>query len=225
MLATLKSAAFRIAPESVIRAARRFHYIRSIPNLPVERDLAGCLSLLKPTDTVLDVGANIGRWTYQFSKAVPQGRVYAFEPIPETFHYLEGTAEKLSNVTALNVAASDCKGSFLMTVPEYEGGGRDLYRAEIRDDGNVSIQTDTLDNLFPDTAPALIKCDVEGHEVQCINGARKMISASHPAWMIEVEHSETFELMGSLDYKPFAFDGQKFVEWHDGIKSANTFFF
>src|SRR3989304_3675571 len=45
--------------------------------------------VVKPGDSVLDVGANIGYWSTALSAQVgPRGRVYAFEPSPVTLEYL-----------------------------------------------------------------------------------------------------------------------------------------
>lgn len=47
-------------------------------------------AILRPGDTVLDVGANAGQFTFVFSTLVGKsGSVHAFEPVGETFARLE----------------------------------------------------------------------------------------------------------------------------------------
>ena len=46
--------------------------------------------LVKPGDTVLDVGAHVGYYTLLSSVLVgASGRVFAFEPNPRNYHYLD----------------------------------------------------------------------------------------------------------------------------------------
>src|SRR5215831_4806609 len=59
--------------------------------------------LLRPGMVVIDVGAHIGYYTKLFAKSVgKQGRVYAFEPNPETFAVLEYNTKSFPNVNRFN---------------------------------------------------------------------------------------------------------------------------
>ena len=56
-------------------------------------------NIIKPGMRVLDLGANIGFYTVLFSKLVGEnGKVFAFEPDPKNFKYLEGNIKTLHNV-------------------------------------------------------------------------------------------------------------------------------
>jgi non-ribosomal peptide synthase protein (TIGR01720 family)/FkbM family methyltransferase len=50
---------------------------------------------------VFDVGAHIGMFTLFVSQQCPQGRIYAFEPIPETFRRLERNVQQCSATVML----------------------------------------------------------------------------------------------------------------------------
>ena len=55
------------------------------------------LALVDRGDLVIDIGANRGHFTLLFSDIVgARGRVLAFEPVPQTYHELEGSAAFLS---------------------------------------------------------------------------------------------------------------------------------
>lgn len=58
---------------------------------------------------VIDVGANIGIFTMAVKMKAPEAVVYAFEPIPDTFHILEKNVELLgrSDVHLFNIAVGD----------------------------------------------------------------------------------------------------------------------
>ncbi|MEM6996443.1 MAG: FkbM family methyltransferase, partial [Myxococcota bacterium] len=66
------------------------------------------LERLEPGDTFVDVGANLGYYTVLAAKKVgPSGRVFAFEPDPESFALLKRNVDRngLTNITAENKAA------------------------------------------------------------------------------------------------------------------------
>ena len=70
---------------------------------------------LRPGDTVLDVGANIGSFTVVAARLVgPEGSVFAFEPDPKAFDRLRENVEvnKLTNVRCLPYAIGGRRGSF-----------------------------------------------------------------------------------------------------------------
>jgi len=228
---TMKQLALEYLPDRLLKVARSWHYRNSIRNYDIdsEPDLYACKSILKQGDTVLDVGANIGVYTRFCSEFVGlSGRVYSLEPVPETYSYLTGNVRSLGlkNVQCLNVAASDHDNdSDRMTIPNYSTGGANLYEATLSPNGNVPVKAAKLDTLFPDLNPAFIKCDVEGHEIACINGALNLIRRSKPKWMVEVSKKETFDLFSSLGYAAFFYDEQKFVPYDPTRNATNYFFF
>ena len=78
---------------------------------------------LRPTDTVLDVGGNLGVFVLWAAPQVPQGRVVTIEPIPSALSCLRLNVERngLGNVTVLH-AAVGCDGGEveLVTYPSIE---------------------------------------------------------------------------------------------------------
>jgi FkbM family methyltransferase len=225
-----KELALEYLPDSLLKIARSRHYLSSLKNYDVktEPDLRACQSIVKPGDTILDVGANIGVYTRFCSEFVgPTGNVVSLEPIPETFSYLTNNVRslKLNNVECLNVAASDHDGDAdRMSIPKYSKGGANLYEAKLSPEGDIAVKTAKLDTLFSNLNPTFIKCDVEGHEVACIHGALLLIQRCRPKWMVEVSNPETFELFRSLNYEAFYYDGSDFRAFDPGRESANYFF-
>ena len=68
---------------------------------------------LRPGQTIIDVGANVGYTTRFFAKTVgPTGKVYAFEPNPFIYPLLTGNVASLEQVSTYNVALSSSNGEF-----------------------------------------------------------------------------------------------------------------
>src|SRR5690242_12400010 len=64
---------------------------------------------INPGDWVWDIGANVGHYTIRMAElAGHHGRVFAFEPVPETFELLAANvaAAEAHNVSLFNVAVS-----------------------------------------------------------------------------------------------------------------------
>lgn len=227
----LKQLALRYLPKSLQKLVRSRHYTNQLRHYPLdaEPDLAGCQALLKPGDVFIDVGANIGVYTKFCSGLVgPSGEVHSLEPVPDTFGYLSHNVQALSlrNVRLYNLAASDQdQDHAAMSMPDYASGGANIYEARLSAEGNIPVKTARLDSLFPKLQPKLIKCDVEGHEVACIEGARELIARARPGWVIEVSHPQTFALLQSLGYGVWVWDDARFRPSTPEDKRPNYFFF
>ena len=85
----------------------------------VRRDYLAHGITLRPGDTVVDIGANIGAFTVLAAKTIgPSGRVIAFEPIPHTFERLrENVAlNSLQNVECRRAAVGAQEGTLTLRV-------------------------------------------------------------------------------------------------------------
>lgn len=98
MAGSWKHTLFRMLPQSVKTRLRRTHHLRTVAGYdPAEWAYSELLSaLLKPGDTVIDAGANIGYISKCLADMVGgRGQVFACEPIPPTFDSLRHAVEKL----------------------------------------------------------------------------------------------------------------------------------
>src|SRR3990167_6168146 len=75
--------------------------------------------ILPNNPIVLEAGANNGADTQWMSEFWSQGKIYAFEPLPEAFQHLQKVAAKRKNVIIFPFALSNQKGKF----PFYVAGG------------------------------------------------------------------------------------------------------
>jgi len=209
-----------------------------------EQDFQIVKKIVKSGECVVDIGANIGIYTAFLARLVGGGgRVFSIEPVALTFGFLKNNVRKtkMNNVVLLNYAISEFDGETSIEIPKYETGGGNYYQAKIVQDnfqklkrGEV-VQTKRLDNLLGDTDERIsfIKCDVEGHELECVKGAIGIIKKCHPSWLIEVSDnpdkgdSKAFRMVGLLEsegYKCFWFDGRVLRRRGRGDASVNYFF-
>ncbi len=143
---------------------------------PVETALL--LVRLREGDTFVDVGAHMGYFTLLASKLVgPEGRVFAFEPNPKVFGYLERNValNGLANVIAQKKAVFS-ESREIPFWPEDVGNTGD---SQIFNDPNrprISVAAVALDEEFPPgTRVDFLKSDAQGAEHYVFRGARRLI--------------------------------------------------
>lgn len=140
---------------------------------------------------VFDIGANIGLTALALAQACPIGQVLAFEPVPQTFAYLQRNIAQagMLRVRALNLAVGAAVGSVSMYVDE-----RNLatsFVVDIDSGNGQAIPLVSLDHLRRSgelPAPQVIKIDVEGCELEVLEGARELLAACRPRVMLEMNH-------------------------------------
>ena len=143
---------------------------------------------IRPGDTVLDVGANIGAYTVLFAQWVgPHGRVIAFEPAPEPYRALRMLVDAntvADRVTALDQAVSSLEGTAAFAAVGVDGANR-LTRTG---DG-MTVATTTIDAVCRrlNVRPRLIKIDAEGAELDVLRGARQTLARGGAGLRLYVE--------------------------------------
>lgn len=241
-----KGMVLSVLPENSLRMIKKLHYCCRLKfsSAMEEIDFKIVRKLIKPGDYVLDIGANIGVYTKLLSElAGDEGKVYSIEPIPSTFAILSSNVKLLGlrNVELLNYAISDTHRKVIMQVPLYETGGENFYEASIVN-GNfahslrrIEAETKTVDSLFGESLHhiSFIKCDAEGHELECVKGAAMVIHKFKPVWLIEISHNPDdpqfkafaiFKFLSEYGYEPYWFDDGRLRKRNFGDKSVNYFF-
>jgi FkbM family methyltransferase len=155
------------------------------------------LKLVKRGSVVIEVGANLGYFTRLFGDLVgPNGRVIAFEPVPQTREQLLVRVGDLSWITVLPYAVSDVVGEFSMYIPGKIHGQASLRRHcdlgwssyELVSSVNVQCMPLVMIDQIKDLEKIdFIKVDVEGAELQVLKGARDILARDHPILHLEIE--------------------------------------
>jgi FkbM family methyltransferase len=167
-------------------------------------------TILRPGDSVIDIGANMGVYTLKFSKLVgATGRVYAFEPIPESFYLLtmHTNLSQHQNITLFNMAASMQSMIVSMIIPRSDNRLRNYYTASIAEKGvvagedSIQVYCCPLDTLQIPPRIRLIKIDAEGHEGAVLSGMRTLVERDKPILIVETVSSEIAAWLTSQGYQ------------------------
>jgi len=154
---------------------------------------------LRPGHIAYDIGANIGYLTLAMAKRVSQkkgGRVYAFEPSPNTFLLL-ATNTQLNRqwpVEPYQVALSDTSGIGVFSSFDYDVVSRlGDHTSQYHDAQTSHVRVETLDSFisqFELPPPDFVKIDVEGFELHVLRGMRHLLETAHPTMIIETHTLE-----------------------------------
>ena len=149
-------------------------------------------SRLSPGDHVLDIGANIGNHTIYLC-ATADCRVTAFEPNTELSATLRrsvslnGLGEKIRIVEA-GAGARPGTAHFASAKPENLGA----QSLSVTDDPSNEIKIVTLDDTDGLDDVRMIKIDVEGMELQVLEGSLKLLERARPIIYVEALNEELF---------------------------------
>lgn len=151
--------------------------------------------------TVYDVGAFEGLISLFFASRAKQ--VIAWEPNPR--NYARATTNvklnNLSNVQMLNRGISNAPGTIdLLYDPLMPGAGsgdlaiKDQIGGSVKSAQRISIPVSTIDNEIAQNSlptPDLVKIDIEGMELQALQGMKSLLAERHPALYIEMHGATT----------------------------------
>jgi FkbM family methyltransferase len=175
-------------------------------------------TLIRPNDTVAEVGGHIGFISMFFAKLVgDNGRVVVFEPGSNNLPYLRHNVHLLANVQVIEQAVSSVDGVASLheesltgqnnsLVPDFEGLARNASIAFVESQVRTrQVKTTRLDTFFSRECVDFIKIDIEGHEYRALEGAAGIIEKCHPVMMVEVQadRAPIFDMFTALGYQLF----------------------
>jgi FkbM family methyltransferase len=174
---------------------------------------------LRPGDSFVDVGANIGLWTLVAASTVgAEGQVFCFEPNPVTFRKLIANITRNARsdiVTAFPNVVSREEGVVSFSCPPHHNLSAITSGPE--SDDTLQVRTVSLDSKFSAEKIAGIKLDTEGHELESLGGASRLIQNVSPWFIIEFNTTlltsptlgdwQVYRFLSSRGYTPFVYEG------------------
>jgi FkbM family methyltransferase len=157
-----------------------------------------CKRLVKPGDTVIDIGANIGAHTLPLAQLVgPSGRVIAFEPTAFAFrklrHNVTLNPELASRILALQhvlVSASEEAVPTTLFSSWPLSSGEPLHAKHrgrsMTTEGASAVTFDDAVSRLGVARIDFVKIDVDGHELPVLQGGVKTLKRFGPTLLIEL---------------------------------------
>jgi FkbM family methyltransferase len=208
---SIKSIFKKIIPKQLID--KYYQYLSSV-DLEKEALLIGPVSQFffqkEGHYSFIDVGANHGAWSFEAAKHFHF--IYAFECHPILLKLLQRRFVNKKHVNLYEFALSDRESIQNLFVPLVQGAEL-TSRASLNDDANngfdqvsFEVTSRNLDSFSFDQI-ALIKIDVEGHEMSVLKGAAQTLKKNSPLLIIEIEDrhhpgksQEIFDYLIEEDY-------------------------
>ena len=171
-----------------------------------EKEMELLPELINKDAEVLDIGANYAYYTERLSRLVPDGYVYAFEPIPFTFEVAQMLVKnfKLGNVDLYHKGVGQKTETLKFSVPKLSFGSISAGQAHVASrnddlikgtDYFISDQNEEFDCEVVDIDSFLlprlknlsfIKIDIEGAEYFALKGMEKTLAQFTPIILIEI---------------------------------------
>lgn len=179
--------------------------------------------LIGKGDVVRDVGANVGFYALLAGVLAGQeGRVLAFEPVAENVAILRrhlSLNDLETRVEVVEAAVADKSGIRHFSAGEYRATGK-LDRA-----GQIEVRVVSLDEMMAEgrlPRVDVIKIDVEGAELEVLEGAKEVLTRYRPRLVVELHNPEMDrkcpEFLRQLGYQIEPMD-----LWEDGVTVRGGF--
>ena len=190
-----------------------------------------------PETVVLDVGANVGDWCEAVLSIAPHAQTHCFEPCSTTFQQLVSKGLPPS-VVCNNLGLSSCPSMQQLAV--FRSSRRNsLYsgsRFGEEPKAYEKVRMETLTGYCRNRGIATIdylKIDVEGHELDVLQGATEMLS-EHRIRIIQFEYTISYvfagiflrdilEFISNFDYDVYKILPRRLLAIQEYHKSLETF--
>ncbi|WP_432738811.1 FkbM family methyltransferase [Maridesulfovibrio sp. FT414] len=140
-------------------------------------------------DVIIDAGANVGIFSASASRT--GARVYAFEPIPEAYAYLEQAARLNAGIEPVCKALGSEKGILRFAYSPNKELAASSCVLDLNSDDYIEVQATSLDEWAEENGIRKIdflKADIEGAERFMLQGARRVLKKMAPKLSICIYH-------------------------------------
>lgn len=171
---------------------------------------------VSPSDTVCDIGANKGNFTFWLARWCRKGRVVAFEPQLNIADQLAADCKAFNflNVKVEPIGVYSTTGSQTLNIPIDHAPCASIKPSGALFDAvsTIVVPVVALDDYFPeDEKISLLKIDVEGAELDVFRGSERILRTCSPLLVFECENrhhqfendgiGDVFEYLTTLGYR------------------------
>jgi FkbM family methyltransferase len=145
-------------------------------------DLRHFIGNVRDSDLIFDIGANVGAYCVPIGRRFPGARIVAFEPIPLNAALIEVSllANRIANVDVVRACVTDTPGSVEFSVSEDSAYSSIVPTHRKPEAARIVCRSVSLDAFMRERdlpAPDVVKIDVEGAELQVLQGAQAMFGS------------------------------------------------
>jgi len=144
-------------------------------------------------NTIIDIGANTGPFSFAMRLLSPESQIFAFEPLSHCYAKLVKNLDPMGKFTAFQTAIGDKQVEVEMWQSEFSESSSLLPMGDLHkqafphtaDAQLVNVPLAPLDDYLDKiefNPPVLLKIDVQGYEDKVIRGASKTLK--HVDWII-----------------------------------------
>jgi FkbM family methyltransferase len=138
------------------------------------------------SNTVVDIGANRGQFALAVRRCLPQARIISFEPLPGPAKTFRRVLAGQTRVDLHETAIGPSRGRCTMHVSGRDDSSSllpitDLQKTFYPGTHEIALQeitVETLDQTISEAdlvTPALLKMDVQGYELHCLEGCSELL--------------------------------------------------
>jgi FkbM family methyltransferase len=187
--------------------------------------------------TIFDVGANVGQSAAALRLTYPKARIFAFEPIPQSFEALKASRRADANTQCFNIALGERRGRVTME----SSGAAVTNRIVAQGRGptpRAEVEMSTGDLFCADHGIASIdflKIDAEGYDLKVCQGFADMVARQridliqveagmNPDNLLHVPLQNFIEFFWSRGYMIFRLYDQALHPRRPRLRRANVVF-
>lgn len=201
--------------KDTLRLVLNFLHLDLTKNLEYDRLTKSIMKkVIQKDSNCIDIGCHKGEILQSIIKLAPEGKHFAFEPIPYLHEQLKVKFD--GQAAIFSCALSDNSGettfNLVKNAPAYSGINKRKYAVENPEIEEIQVELKQLDEVIPaDTKIDFIKIDVEGGEFDVLKGAKNLLKTHHPLIVFEcgigasefygTNPSELFQFLTDLNYK------------------------
>lgn len=172
---------------------------------------------VEPGMTILDIGVNKGYFSLLSAKIMnDKGKILSFEPSPENCYWIKESiaANGYKSIKLFQIALFNKNGEMKLFMSEKSG-----HHSLVRNKGlgSINVPTMKLDDIITEQKIGkidLIKIDVEGAEIQVLEGSFKLLAQQSPKLLIDIhiiDRKKLFRMLENFGFKLFDYSTGEFV--------------
>lgn len=207
-------------------------------NAEYAEEMAGFVKEARKGGLLFDVGASHGIFSALYCASSPGNKVIAFEPSPSwkpLFEPLMAVNDLAERVQLVPVAIGNDNGDLELYLDRTTGFVQIVESPQ--ESERIIAPVRTIDDICRELSltPDLIKMDVEGYELEALQGARHLLGTRKPAICLElhlnyledrkIKPREILDLLQSFDYSLYSCLDEKLSsrDIYDSIKPVYRF--